>query len=156
MKSVLFVCLGNICRSPMAHGIFRHKAQESGLEINIESAGTSAFHNGESADQRAISTLLSKGISIVDLRSRLLVDTDFEDYDYIFTMDTSNQSNVLKMANNLNHSNLPEMVMNLAYPGEDISVPDPYYGGSTGFEDVYAMLNEALDILAQKLMVDQG
>jgi protein-tyrosine phosphatase len=151
MKSVLFVCLGNICRSPMAHGIFRYKAQLTGLEIDIESAGTSAFHIGEHADERAIATLQAKGIDIMDLRSRLFIDTDFDDYDYIFTMDSSNQTKLIQKANINGHSNTPEMVMNLAYPNENISVPDPYYGGQTGFEDVYQMLDKALDELIDKL-----
>ena len=151
MKSVIFVCLGNICRSPMAHGIFREKATKARLNIEIESAGTSGFHNGEPSDERAIATLHSKGINILDLRSRLLVASDFDDYDYIFTMDESNQRNVMRMANDLGHSNTPEMVMNLSYPSENISVPDPYYGGETGFEDVYKMLDEALDILIERM-----
>jgi len=155
MKSVLFVCLGNICRSPMAHGIFRDKAKKAGLHVEIESAGTSSFHNGQTSDERAIATLHSKGINILDLRSRLFVETDFDDYDYIFTMDSRNQKEVTRMVDRLGHVNTPEMVMNLAYPDENISVPDPYYGGSTGFEDVYKMLDESLDILVEKLVLEE-
>jgi len=151
MKSVLFVCLGNICRSPMAHGIFRDKVTELGLDFEVESAGTSSFHNGELPDERAIATLQAKGIDIMDLRSRLFIESDFEDYDYIFTMDSSNQSNVMEMAKNRNHSNHPKMIMNEVYPNENISVPDPYYGGSTGFEDVFKMLDKALDEFIKKL-----
>jgi protein-tyrosine phosphatase len=151
MKSVLFVCLGNICRSPMAHGIFRNKAKLNDLNITIESAGTSAFHVGEPSDERAIATLQAKGINILDLRSRLFIESDFDNYDYIFTMDTSNQNDVSDMADRINHKNQPEMVMNLSLPGDNISVPDPYYGGQTGFEDVYQMLNTALDELIEKL-----
>ena len=151
MKSILFVCLGNICRSPMAHGIFREKAQKAGLKLNIESAGTSAHHIGEHSDNRAIATLQAKGIDIMDLRSRLFVASDFDDYNYIITMDTANQRNVLRMANQIGHENTPEMVMNLQFPDENISVPDPYYGGQTGFEDVYQMLDGALDELIDKL-----
>ena len=135
----------------MAHGIFRHKTQQNGLTINIESAGTSAYHIGESSDERAIVTLQSKGIDILDLRSRLFIESDFDNYDYILTMDTSNQNDVSEMANRIDHKNQPEMVMNLGFPGENISVPDPYYGGQTGFEDVYQMLNTSLDELIEKL-----
>ena len=135
----------------MAHGIFRHKTQQNGLTINIESAGTSAYHIGESSDERAIATLQSKGIDILDLRSRLFIESDFDNYDYILTMDTSNQNDVSEMANRIDHKNQPEMVMNLGFPGENISVPDPYYGGQTGFEDVYQMLNTSLDELIEKL-----
>lgn len=150
-EKIMFVCLGNICRSPMAHGIFREKAKNAGLKVKVESSGTSAFHVGEHADSRSISTLQSKGIDIMDLRSRLFVASDFDDFDYIFTMDSSNQFNVTEMAKKGNHSNLPEMVMNLSFPNEDISVPDPYYGGQTGFEDVFQMLDGALDELIEKL-----
>ncbi len=151
MKSVLFVCLGNICRSPMAHGIFRDKIEKLGLKISIESAGTSGYHIGQSADQRAISTLRAKGIDILDLRSRLLIPSDFDTYDFIFTMDENNQSDVVKMARKNNHTNFPEMIMNVAFPNENISVPDPYYGGNIGFEEVYKMLDTATEILIEGL-----
>lgn len=151
MKSVLFVCLGNICRSPMAHGLLRYKAKNVGLIVSVQSAGTSSFHVGETSDPRAIATLKSKGIDILDLRSRLFVPSDFDDFDYIITMDASNQQNVLKMAKEIGHINHPEMVMNSAYPNEEISVPDPYYNTVSGFEDVYKMLDESLDELIKKL-----
>lgn len=150
MKKVLFVCLGNICRSPMAHGIFREKVKNAGLDIETESAGTSAYHVGEHADERAIDTLRAKGIDIIDLRSRHFVLTDFDDYDHIFTMDSSNQRTVMKMADSINHPNKPKMIMNLISK-ENISVPDPYYGGTSGFENVYQMLDLALDELIKKL-----
>ena len=156
MKSVIFVCLGNICRSPMAHGIFRDKAAKAGLDVQIESAGTSGYHNGQPSDERAIATLKSKGINILDLRSRLFIESDFDDYDYIFTMDESNQDNVMLMADDIGHNNTPEMVMDLSFPNEGISVPDPYYGGATGFEDVYLMLDGALDILVERLILRQA
>ena len=152
MEKVLFICLGNICRSPMAHGIFRAKAEQHGLDFEVESAGTSSFHNGQTSDPRAIETLRSKGIDIMDLRSRLFVDTDFDEYDHIFTMDSQNQRDVMKMAENLNHKNLPKMIMEEAFPGEHISVPDPYYGGASGFEDVYQMLDKAIDKLILRLL----
>lgn len=135
----------------MAHGIFRHKAKKAGLQIHIESAGTSAFHVGEHADSRAISTLKAKGIDIMDLRSRKFIPSDFDNYDLIFTMDTSNQENVERMRGQLNHPNASKMIMNVMYTDENISVPDPYYGGETGFEDVYKMLDQALDQLIADL-----
>ena len=150
---ILMVCLGNICSSPLAEGILRDKVKNAGLNIEVESAGTSGYHNGQHADERAIATLHSKGINIMDLRSRLFIESDFENYDYIFTMDESNQRNVMLMAKKISSSNLPEMVMNLAYPTENISAPDPYYGGVTGFEDVYKMLDETLDVLIERLVL---
>ena len=137
----------------MAHGIFRGKVKNAGLNIEVESAGTSGYHNGQHSDERAIATLHSKGINIMDLRSRLFIESDFDNYDYIFTMDDGNQRNVMRMAQNVGSSNFPEMVMNLAYPTENISVPDPYYGGASGFEDVYKMLDETLDILVNRLIL---
>ncbi len=151
MKSVLFVCLGNICRSPMAHGILRDKAEKANIDVEIESAGTSGFHLGEPADSRAISMLQSKGIDILDLRSRLFIAADFDTFDYIFTMDSSNQLDLLNIRKDMGHPNYPQLVMNLSYPTENISVPDPYYGGATGFEDVYKMLDGSLDELIKKL-----
>ena len=148
MKNVLFVCLGNICRSPMAHGIFRDKVTKAGLNIMVESAGTSAFHIGEPSDQRAIETLRLKGIDIIDLRSRLFLESDFDDFDHIFTMDSQNQSDVLDMANRIGHPNIPKMIMDVKFPKEHISVPDPYYGGNSGFNTVFEMLDEALRQLA--------
>jgi protein-tyrosine phosphatase len=150
-KKVMFVCLGNICRSPMAHGIFREKAKKAGLNIAVESSGTSAYHVGEHADTRAISTLQSKGIDIIDLRSRAFKLSDFEDYDYIFTMDSQNQKDVLQLAQKVDSKIVPEMIMNLPYPGNSISVPDPYYGEANGFEEVYKMLDLAMDELINKL-----
>ncbi len=135
----------------MAHGIFRDKVKQAGLNVEIESAGTSSLHNGEPADSRAIATLQSKGIEILDLRSRLFVPTDFEDYDYVITMDSSNQKNVMEMANKADSNNFPKMVMDFQSPDEHISVPDPYYGGATGFEDVYKMLDLSLDELLEQI-----
>lgn len=135
----------------MAHGIFRDKVADSGLSIRVESAGTSAYHIGEHADERAVETLRHKGIDILDLRSRLFVETDFDDYDYIFTMDSQNQRDVMKMAIQIGHSNVPKMIMDVKFPEEHISVPDPYYGGSTGFLNVYKMLDETLNQLISEL-----
>jgi protein-tyrosine phosphatase len=136
----------------MAHGIFREKAHQKGLKIHIESSGTSAFHVGENADSRAIRTLRSKGIDILDLRSRKFISSDFNDYNYIFTMDLQNQSDVMEIAKKCGTSNLPKMIMNLSYPDENISVPDPYYGGANGFDDVYQMLDQALNILIDQII----
>lgn len=151
MKSVLFVCLGNICRSPMAHGVLRHKINQLGLDVTVESAGTSAFHAGEAPDQRATATLLEKGIDISDLRSQQIISSDFNTYDYIITMDEENQRNCQRIAADAGSSNQPQMLMNFAQPKQDISVPDPYYGGQQGFENVYQMVDLATDKLIEEL-----
>lgn len=152
MTKVLFVCLGNICRSPMAHGIFRDKIRKYKLDVVADSAGTSGFHMNEPPDFRAISTLRAKGIEILDLRSRIITREDFDDFDYIFTMDSNNQRDVLQMALQHQSSTLPEMMMNVAYPNQNISVPDPYYDDHQGFEHVYSMLDEALELLAKRFL----
>lgn len=152
MVKVIFVCLGNICRSPMAHGIFREKVKKLSLNFHIESAGTSAFHIGEGADRRGIATLNSKGIDIKDLRSRLFTSSDFNDYDYIIAMDHQNLKDIQSLQPKLSNGTSVEMLMNYACPGEDISIPDPYYGGATGFEEVYKMLDLALDDFLKKLV----
>jgi protein-tyrosine phosphatase len=152
MTKVLFVCLGNICRSPMAHGIFRDKIRKYKLDVVTDSAGTSGFHMNEPPDFRAISTLRAKGIEILDLRSRIITSEDFDEFDFIFTMDSNNQKDVLKMARNHQSAVLPEMVMNVAHPDQNISVPDPYYDDHQGFEHVYSMLDEALEILAKRFL----
>lgn len=151
MKSVLFVCLGNICRSPMAHGVLRYKATQLDLSIRVESAGTSAFHAGETPDKRAIATLKHKGIDISDLRSQQIIASDFSSYDFIVTMDEENQINVKKLALQSNSKNTPKMLMNYAYPSQNISVPDPYYGGQQGFENVYKMIDLATNHLIEEL-----
>lgn len=151
MKSVLFVCLGNICRSPMAHGILRHKINKLGLNVTVDSAGTSGIHEGEAPDKRATATLLEKGINISDLRSQQLMANDFSDYDYIITMDEDNQRDCELLGASVESLNQPKMLMNFTQPHLNISVPDPYYGGQQGFEAVYEMLNLATDKLIEEL-----
>jgi protein-tyrosine phosphatase len=120
--------------------------------VVTDSAGTSGFHMNEPPDFRAISTLRAKGIEILDLRSRIITSEDFDEFDFIFTMDSNNQKDVLKMARNHQSAVLPEMVMNVAHPDQNISVPDPYYDDHQGFEHVYSMLDEALEILAKRFL----
>ena len=151
MTKVLMVCLGNICRSPMAHGIFRDKALSAALSVSIDSAGTSGYHEGELPDSRAIENMKSHDIDITDLRSRQFTVTDFDEFDLIFAMDASNYSNILKLARNKADEQKVELFLNLASPGKNQSVPDPYYGGDSGFEHVYQLLDLAADKLVERL-----
>ncbi len=142
--SVLFVCLGNICRSPTAHGIFRNLVIQAGLEdrIEIDSAGTAAFHIGKSPDGRSTTVALERGVDMTDLRARKVDFGDFYVYDYILAMDDANYSNLMDMA-------LPEHVekvkMFLDYTQEfsESEVPDPYFGGAQGFDHVFDLVESA-------------
>lgn len=137
------VCLGNICRSPMAEGILRDHIEKSGLKIIVDSAGTSQYHSGEPPDLRAIRTLQKKGIDISGLAARQFTVKDFENYDQIYVMDLSNLMNVLSMARSEEEKKKVALIMDEIAPGHNRSVPDPYYGGLEGFEDVFQMLSQA-------------
>lgn len=150
MTKVLMVCLGNICRSPVAEGILRHKAKEAGAAIEVDSAGTSAYHQGEQPDQRSAENALTHGVDIRQQQSRPFRVSDFDAFDRIFAMDATNYSNILALARNAEDEQKVEMLLNLTHPGSNKPVPDPYYGGPTGFQDVYELIDEACEhIIAQ-------
>lgn len=140
--NILMVCLGNICRSPLAHGILESKAPE---DWYIDSAGTSGWHEGERPDTRSIITAKGRGLNIDQQRSRPFLAEDFERFDVIFAMDSSNYTNITRLAPDEASKAKVRLIMNEAYPGENRQVPDPYTGGQRGFEDVYDMLDLAID-----------
>lgn len=140
--NVLMVCLGNICRSPLAHGILESKAPENWY---IDSAGTSGWHEGERPDTRSIITAKGRGLNIDNQRSRPFLVEDFERFDVIFAMDSSNYTNITRLAPDEASKTKVRLIMNEAYPGENRQVPDPYTGGQRGFEDVYDMLDLAIE-----------
>jgi protein-tyrosine phosphatase len=144
------VCLGNICRSPLAHGILQHKVDNLGLSAEIDSAGTNGFHNGEYPDSRSMEIALTKGIDISYQRSRQITRQDIERFDLIYVMDSSNYNNVLDMTRSAEEANKVLMIMNEVEPGRNVNVPDPYYGGSDGFKNVYDMLDLATDKIIEK------
>ena len=145
------VCLGNICRSPMAEGILRHQAQERNIAVQTDSCGTSSWHQGEGADERAVDNLARKGIDISDLRSRPFRDSDFEDFDLIYCMDGSNLMEIESRADSNEQLQGVKLILNEVSPGQDSPVPDPYYGGEDGFEHVYNLLNEACSVILDKI-----
>ncbi len=147
---VLFVCMGNICRSPMAEGVFRHLVREAGLEDRIEtdSAGTHAYHVSQGPDPRAIDAAAARGVDISDLRARKAVAEDFERFDYVIAMDESNR----RKLESLSQPSLKEklqLFLEYAQGLTESEVPDPYYGGPRGFERVLDMVEIAADGLLE-------
>lgn len=145
------VCLGNICRSPLADGILRKKVVDAGLSIEVDSAGTANFHVGEAPDSRMQATGLSFGYPIDDLRARQFSVSDYDNFDLIYVMDESNQTNVLKLARTDKDRSKVKMILNESHPGQNLEVPDPYYGGEQGFTEVFNLLDEATDIILNQL-----
>lgn len=139
---VLMVCLGNICRSPLAHGILEREIERLELDWEVDSAGTSGWHNGSQPDSRSIEVARQKGIDISKQKSRLFVREDFENFDLILAMDSSNYTNILQKSTGKNDESKVKLILNYAYPGENRAVPDPYYEG--GFEGVFSMLEKAI------------
>ena len=148
---ILMVCLGNICRSPMADGLLRKKVNDLKLNWTIDSAGTANYHTGKKPDERMRKTALSFDVSLEDLRARQFSVSDFDEFDIIYAMDKSNLSNILQLARNAEDANKVELILNELHPGKDLEVPDPYYGGEQGFIDVYTMLDQATDQIIEKL-----
>ena len=145
---VLLVCLGNICRSPLAEGILKSKVSEN---IIVDSAGTAAWHSGNLPDKRSIAVAKTHGIDLTDQRARQFLVEDFDRFDFIYVMDKSNYVNVCRLAPNDAALNKVELILNESNPGQDLEVPDPYYGGDDGFENVFQMLDEACNRIKDKL-----
>ncbi len=143
------VCLGNICRSPLAEGILLSKLSSD--NFFIDSAGTAGYHVGELPDKRSIEVGLKYGIDITNQRSRKFTKSDFKEFDLIFAMDEINYHNIIAMSNDETDIQKVKMILNEIYPNENRNVPDPYYGGNQGFENVYKMLDEACNVVASKL-----
>lgn len=141
---ILMVCLGNICRSPLAEGILKAKAEAKGLDWQIESAGTSGFHINEKPDRRSIKIAAANGIDISKQRSRPFVPEDYDEYDIIYAMDSSNYKELLLVTRTEEDRAKLEFIMNEIEPAHNINVPDPYYG-EYGFETVFNMLDRACE-----------
>ena len=141
--SVLFVCMGNICRSPTAEGVFRHLVEEGGLidHIEIDSAGTHAYHINEPPDRRASAAAERRGYSLTEIRARRVVDADFERFDYVIAMDRDNVQRLVEQAD-VDHHDKIRLFLDFANAQED-EVPDPYYGGAAGFERVLDLVEDA-------------
>ncbi len=147
---ILFVCLGNICRSPLAEGILRNKALDHGLDIEVDSCGTAGYHIGEQPDPRSIAKAKEYGIDISMLRGRKFSKSDFDTFDRILVMDKSNYADVIDLAKDSNHQSKVEMVLNIGQKSNYLNVPDPYYGGEDGFQEVYDLLDKACDLIIEQ------
>ncbi|WP_053971877.1 low molecular weight protein-tyrosine-phosphatase [Mangrovimonas sp. ST2L15] len=143
------VCLGNICRSPLAEGILRSKLPYE--DFVVDSAGTSGYHIGDPPDRRSVEVARKYGLNISHLSGRQFSNRDFDEFDFIYVMDQSNFENVNKLARSKEDLEKVKMILNEIYPNQNHDVPDPYYGGTQGFENVYKMLDEACSIIANKL-----
>lgn len=148
---VLMVCLGNICRSPMAEGVLRHLAESRNRSIEIDSCGTAGYHIGASPDYRAIDTMAKHGMDISELQARQFHVQDFSDFDLILTMDSSNHEDLIDLTNSDHQANKVKMMLGYTFPNENKAVPDPYYGSDDGFEHVYELLFEACNQMLDQL-----
>lgn len=153
---ILFVCMGNICRSPSAEGVFRHVLNERApeLEILIDSAGTHGYHVGERPDARAMAAAKRRGIDISQLRARRVVADDFDQFDLILAMDEENLRDLRSRARAERRERI-RLLMDFAPTASSRAVPDPYYGGDQGFEEVLDLLEEAADGLLSALLKDE-
>ncbi|TVR76776.1 MAG: low molecular weight phosphotyrosine protein phosphatase [Chitinophagaceae bacterium] len=147
---ILMVCLGNICRSPLAEGILKSKIDKDKLSVEVDSAGTSAYHSGEKPDPRSIEVANKYNIDISNQKARQFSAYDFEVFDKIYVMDSSNYMDVIKLANSKGEEEKVMLIMNEAEPGRNINVPDPYWDND-GFEQVYRMLDRASDEIINKI-----
>ncbi len=139
---IVMVCLGNICRSPLAHGIMQSKIDEFYLPWQVDSAGTGDWHKGQLPDERAIKEARKNGLDITNQRARHFTEKDFDAFDFILTMDTQNYNDVCRLAPNEEAKKKVYMIMNFASPGKNIPVPDPYYDNR--FALVYEMLEDSI------------
>ena len=147
---ILMVCLGNICRSPLAEGILKHKAPED--QVFVDSAGTSDYHIGESPDPRSIEIARKYGIDIRTQRGRQFTMEDFHHFDIIYAMDQSNYRHIIAMAPDAEAKSKVHLILNEINPGKNLDVPDPYYGGDQGFENVYRMLDMACERILSRIL----
>ncbi len=143
------VCLGNICRSPLAEGILKEKIKEK--DVVVDSAGTASYHIGKLPDSRSIEIANKYKINISNQRARQFSEMDFDNFDKIYAMDTHNYASIISLSRNQSDREKVDLILNEINPKSFNSVPDPYYGEGDGFQKVYDMLDEACDNIMKKL-----
>ncbi len=149
MTKILMVCLGNICRSPLAEGVLKSKINRN--KVLVDSAGTAAWHSGKLPDTRSIAVAKKHGIDLTDQKARIFSPEDFDRFDYIYVMDQNNYKDVCRLAPNEKAIEKVQLILNEIYPDQNLEVPDPYYGGDDGFDDVFKMLDEACEKIKEKI-----
>ena len=147
------VCLGNICRSPLADGILRDKLKAENLNHSVDSCGTSNHHIGQQPDERMTETALKYGYDLTNLTARQFKVNDFNVFDVIYVMDSSNYNNVIRLASSEKDKLKVKIFLNELYPNQNMAIPDPYYGGEKGFEDVFVLVDKATDVIIENLKI---
>lgn len=147
---ILMVCLGNICRSPLAEGLLASKLPKE--SFIVDSAGTGNWHVGKQPDERSIAVAKKNNLNISNQRGRQFKSTDFDNFDHIYVMDNSNYNDVIKLAKDEEQKNKVQLILNELFPGENVDVPDPYYGLQNGFDAVFSMLDKSCEVIAEKLI----
>jgi len=147
---ILMVCLGNICRSPLAEGILASKLPKN--KFKVDSAGTGSWHVGHGPDDRSVAVAKKNKINISNQKGRQFSKSDFDAFDYIYVMDNSNYNTVIELAENLEQKQKVKLILDELFPNEKVDVPDPYFGLPNGFQIVYTMLDEVCDAIATKLI----
>lgn len=154
--SILFVCMGNICRSPTAHGVLQHKVNQHGLanQVRVDSAGTHNYHPGSPPDKRSQAHALKRGYDLSDLRARQILDSDFESHDLILAMDWDNLA-LVQAECPAEHQAKVRRLTEFCQSYESLVVPDPYYGGKDGFEHVLDLMEDACEGLIRHIRCQQ-
>jgi protein-tyrosine phosphatase len=147
---ILMVCLGNICRSPLAEGVLQHKAKQHGLDWTVESAGTNGYHIGEAPHRLSQKVALLNGIDICQQKARQFVKEDFDRYDKIYAMADDVLVDMRRIAKDKFDPNKADLFLNELHPGKHLSVPDPWYGPEPGYHEVYQLINETCEKIIQK------
>lgn len=152
---ILMVCLGNICRSPLAQGILQHKCNEAGLSIEVESAGTSGYHAGERPHTNTIRVAKENGIDISNYRSSMFRPSDFDKYDLIYAMDYNNYLDIKRSSKHKWNEAKIKLFLNELHPGKNEEVPDPWYGTYEGFQSVYMLIDQTCDKIMERIKQSQ-
>jgi protein-tyrosine phosphatase len=153
---ILFVCTGNICRSPLAEGILREKLRKSNIAAEVDSCGFESFHVGDPPDSRAQEVAGKRGIDLSSHRARLFTTDDFDKFDYIYAMDSTHFSNIMRLTRNKSDRSKIDYLLNILHPGQNLGVQDPWYYDLKVFEKVFFQLDEACDRIIDKIITESS